>query len=140
MTRFADPGTSLRELIDDVLATCPSCGACVRVTAHRAACGACAWSGESDGGSYVLGHAFDPWLRLPLWLVTTVRGETLWAYNARHLDLLAGYVAAGLRERDTTPGLPMSVAERLPAWVKSAKNRDAVLAGIERLRERLAEA
>lgn len=36
-------------------------------------------------------------------------------------------------ERGPVPG-SMSMVERLPAWLKSAKNRGAVLRGIRRLR------
>ena len=52
----------------------------------------------------------------------------MWAYNVRHLDLLEAYVAAKLRERgEPVPGAPMSLVERLPAWLKAAKNRAEVL-------------
>ena len=72
---------------------------------------------------------------LPLWLQTPCAGEVLWAWNEWHLDWLERYVAADLRER--TPNQNRSLASRLPRWIKSAKNRDEVLKGICRLRERL---
>lgn len=52
-----------------------------------------------------------------------------------HLDFLERYVAAGLREQE--PG-NASLASRLPAWIKSRKNRAAVLRGLHRLRATLA--
>jgi hypothetical protein len=60
----------------------------------------------------------------------------LWAYNLQHLDLIRRFVAADLRERapwyDT--GQKMTLVARLPAWMKSAKNRDEMLRTVDRLR------
>ena len=62
----------------------------------------------------------------------------LWAFNRRHLELLESYVEAKLRERheDEDQGWAnTSLVSRLPAWMKSAKNREEVLKGLARLRE-----
>ncbi|MER6420116.1 hypothetical protein [Streptomyces sp. NPDC001137] len=71
-----------------------------------------------------------------LWLRAETRHGELWAYNLEHLDLIRRFVAADLRERapwyDTGP--KMTLVARLPAWIKSAKNRTAVLHAIDRLR------
>ncbi|WP_410601287.1 hypothetical protein [Amycolatopsis sp. lyj-90] len=72
---------------------------------------------------------------LELWLQTPCKGETLWAYHERHLDYLERYVAAGLREQ--VPNRNSSLASRLPAWIKSAKNRDDVLRALSRMRASL---
>jgi hypothetical protein len=61
-------------------------------------------------------------------------GRTLWALNEAHLTLLEDYVAARLRERGQAEG--MTLVARLPAWLKSAKNRGEVLRVITRLRDR----
>lgn len=142
--RHRDDNAWLHDFASEVLAECPSCGGCVRVVPHgqelrRAACPVCAWSHEVSAGTSLWGAAVDPYLRLPLWLRTRVGGEELWALNAAHLDVLESYVTAGLRER-ARDARSQSMLERLPAWLKAAKNRDAVLAGLARLRERLAEA
>jgi hypothetical protein len=55
----------------------------------------------------------------------------LWAYNAEHLNFLRRYVSAELRERLVMRNT--SLASRLPKWIKSAKNRDAALKGLDRL-------
>ena len=137
VARFRDTGETLRSFADVVLVSCPSCGGCARVTASRGVCAACAWTQDSPATT-TWGGPVDPWLRLPLWLATVVGDEVLWAFNAGHLDLLESYVSAGLRERPLERDHAMTtMAERLPPWVKSAKNRDAVLAGIARLRERV---
>ncbi|MBB4961780.1 hypothetical protein [Micromonospora polyrhachis] len=81
----------------------------------------------------------DPFFQLPLWLkAECCGGHVLWAFNPAHLDLLADYVAARLRERGPVPGR-MSLVERLPVWLKAAKNRDEVLHVIGRLRASLGE-
>ncbi|QFU91508.1 hypothetical protein [Amycolatopsis sp. YIM 10] len=55
--------------------------------------------------------------------------------NERHLDILADYVGARLRERAERPGLTMPA--RLPAWLKSAEHRAEILRVIGRLRASL---
>ncbi len=77
-----------------------------------------------------------------LWLRTPCCGEMLWAYNGRHLAELENYVLATHRK-----GIPLSdtrapirnatIASRLPKWIIAAKNREEVLKGIARLREKL---
>ncbi len=143
--RFQAGNTTLGDFTDDVLAECLMCGGCVHVVpvgdAHRAACPACGWSRGSNGPMTSWGTAHDPWLGLLLWLRTPVAGETLWAFNEAHLAVLEAYVRADLRERgDYDRRLPRPMVDKLPAWLKSAKHRDEVLAGIARLRKRLAEA
>jgi len=74
----------------------------------------------------------------PLWLQTRCCGQTLWAYNAPHLDFLESYVRADFRE-----GMPLgqimnlSLASRLPQWMILGRHREEVLRGVMRLRERL---
>jgi len=87
-----------------------------------------------SGSSLAL--ARDPYFRAPLWLQTETRHGRLWAYNLPHLDLLRQFVAASLRERDPwyEHGRKMTYVARLPAWVKSAKNRGEVLRAVDRIR------
>lgn len=137
--RFRDTGATLSGLATEVLVVCPSCGSCATVVSGRGVCPSCAWTATPSRKGVAYGTAEDPFLDLPLWLVTSVGGETLWAFNAAHLDLLESYVSASLRER-VPERTHYTLVEKLPAWVKAAKNRDAVLAGIARLRDRLPDA
>lgn len=136
---------------------------------HRLVCGACGHTREWDGapyalatsqtsgaitypaaeirghprrgkgmGSLVIGAPFDWYFRLPVWLQTPCCGETLWAYNAEHLAFLRGFVTAQLRER-IPPASNRSLASRLPRWMRTAKNRDEVTRGLDRLQRLLAE-
>lgn len=79
----------------------------------------------------------DPMFGLPLWLHVPCSGETLWAFNAAHVAALRAYVAADLRERDSSAH--RSMLARLPKWMTSAKNRAAVLRGLDRLAAKLLE-
>ncbi len=83
----------------------------------------------------VIGGNFDWYFQEPLWLQTECCGETLWAYNEKHLEFIENYVAAKLRAR--IPNQNRSLASRLPKWIKSAKNRDEILKAIGKLKEKL---
>lgn len=72
--------------------------------------------------------------KAPLWLETDFRGERLWVVNEQHLRFLEEYVAAGVRETGPFNG---TIASRLPAWIKSGKNREDLLRALARLRARL---
>ncbi len=81
------------------------------------------------------GDAIDPVFGLPLWLQTPCCGHTLWAYNRKHLNELQLYVTAALRER--IPNGRWTMFTRLPQWIKSGKNREAVLRSLRRLELKL---
>lgn len=137
MTRFRDTGAHLPDFAGDVLVVCPRCSARAHVRDGRTVCGACAFTRETPGGRLYPGKGFRG---MALWLDVPVGDERLWAYNGAHLDLIEGYVAADLRDRNhDDPHNAATMVEKLPAWIKAAKNRDAVLAGVARLRKRLAE-
>ena len=150
-TRFRDPTSSYS--LDNLAGhpidvVCPRCAAHARVIAdpatdelptarpRRLVCRTCGhaetWSPRNRPSCW--GAAVDPFFRQPLWLTATVRGDRLWAYNRAHLDLLAEFVAAGLRERGPYGGCSMSLIEKLPAWLKSRRNRADILAAVARLR------
>ncbi len=74
----------------------------------------------------------DPYLGLPLLLVTKTRFGPLWCYNEEHLATLRDYVTATPRRR-TSATTHHSMLVRLPAWMKLAKNRDEVLKGLSRI-------
>jgi hypothetical protein len=78
----------------------------------------------------------DPAFGLPLWLQSPCCGGILWVYNSSHLRSLREYVAAALRER--TSGHHWSMFSRLPKWMSAHKNRDAVLACLDRLEKKAA--
>ncbi len=144
-TRFRDTGQSIYIFIDEVLVECPRCSKCAHILAQskpgrfipnsaRLVCRACGFTKDDDARSVQVGTNIDPYFKLPLWLQTPCCGETLWAYNYRHLNFLEVLVGARLRESRTNLGQTM--AAKLPAWIKTAKNRDEVLKCIARLKDK----
>jgi hypothetical protein len=75
----------------------------------------------------------DPASGLPYFLSVAVGRNVLWARNVAHLDLIEAYLAANLRDRQLNR-TQMSLMERLPAWIKTGKNRRQLIAVIGRLR------
>lgn len=147
--RFRDPSLSLHDLSSFFLVECPRCQACARVASGpdgppRLTCSACGHAEFADAAKagVILGGPFDAHFHQPLWLATPCCGECLWAYNEAHLDLLEAYVSAKLRERSrvlqpATAQRNKTLVSRLPTWMKLARNRTAVLAGLAALRARL---
>ncbi|MFF5493610.1 hypothetical protein [Streptomyces aquilus] len=126
--RFHDPGLSYYTFADAAMVRCPRCDRVAHydLRVHPEArvvcrsCGLCRTRG----------------CRPPLWLRSETRHGEIWAYNLEHLDLIRRFVAAELRERGPwyEHGRKMTAVARLPAWIKSAKNRTEVLRVIDRMR------
>lgn len=154
--RFVDCGVSLYSLAEDgIHVVCPACQGRAGVAVwlegeprsryslwwpRRLVCRSCGhvreWPGVHKDAGSCWGGPFDPYFRQPLWLrAECCKGQTLWAYNERHLDVLESYVDARVRERGRYGG--MTMLAKLPAWMKSAKNRTEILRTIHRLRASL---
>ena len=162
-SRAPTEAKSIWDFATEFLVVCPKCSRRAMVrrgdgeSAARLSCGACChvreWRGPYLGhssclpaeslkeGMIVLGAPLDPYMHHDLWLRVACTGELLWAYNAQHLAFLRSFVGATLRERPTDAhGFRNRLLEsRLPKWMTSAKNRDAVLAGVSKLEQRLLE-
>lgn len=80
------------------------------------------------------GKASDPVFQLPLWFQTEVRGNLFWAFNREHLLEIKSYVVSKLRERKTT--MYTTMVEKLPTFIKEAKNRNSIIKAIERLEKK----
>jgi hypothetical protein len=86
----------------------------------------------------VIGAPVDWYFRRPVWLQTPCCGPVLWAYNERHLDAIAEFVAATLREPVRGPlRVNCSLHSRLPRLIQDRSNRDEVLRCVSRKRETL---
>jgi hypothetical protein len=156
--RFVDRGRTIYDFGERFLVRCPRCSRRAEVFApqgdtdlhapRRVSCVACGytrpWTGDetsstnfdhhhASGSSrgICVGGPFDWYFGLSVWLQTPCCGHVLWAYNAEHLSFLRRYVGAEVRERAVLRNA--SLASRLPKWIKSAKNRDEVLRGVDRL-------
>jgi hypothetical protein len=154
--RFHDPDLPLEAYLEEVLVECPSCGgrAVVRRvdtappwpeqgdwnSDRRLTCAACGavrtWPSPGTKRSVLTGTDVDPWFRLPLWYRMPACGHTVWAYGDRHVELLRAFVGARHRTRDATSTRIHSVVSRLPAWFKTAGNRDELLRALDRAQAR----
>lgn len=151
--RHIDPGRWLGEFAGRILVVCPRCGGRALVvprpdeaprfphelmfTPRRLVCAACGATGEREASAAArvgaaMGGTEDPFFGQPLWLQTRCVGHILWAYNEKHIDELAAYVSAALRQHIASP--TMAMFSRLPVWMKRADNRPEVLAGLGTLR------
>jgi len=62
----------------------------------------------------------------------------LWALNKPHVDYLQRFVASTQRDRDfPSPSGNRQLAYKLPKWMQMAGNREELLHGLSRLRQRL---
>ncbi|QJE98338.1 TFIIB-type zinc ribbon-containing protein [Luteolibacter luteus] len=153
-SRFHDEGQPVHDFMDEMLVVCPRCsGRAISrqsdpdarpgwFSKRRLVCTQCSYSQEWKAREIRRNwRGLDDYYRLPLLLQAPCCGETLWAYNERHLAFLEDYVAAPLRERRRDPETGWansSMASRLPQWMTSGKNRRAVLKALTRLRMLLA--
>ena len=144
MSGHQNAGESIYILVDEFLVRCPQCDRCARVVARpeddalawwlqrrRLVCAACGQAEDWPGGPITAGGVYDWFFRLPLWLLTPCGDETLWAYNARHLDQLTRYLTTSDHPDDASP---------LPRWLTATANRDDVPRALARLHQLLAEA
>jgi hypothetical protein len=137
--RHRDGGSALYEWAEpEVLVVCPRCSgrAVVRrqgEAGRRLTCPQCGLAREESGTTSRWGEPVDPWFGERLWLRADFRGHTVWAFNQAHLRELRNHVSASRRQRTPARGAPMSMVEKLPGWLTSAKHRDDVVAVLDRL-------
>ena len=152
-----DDRKGLFSVADEFLVVCPGCKSCASIrwrdpqdhtlfAPRRFVCEKCGmakdWTGNSINWGSTYGPPMDPVFRFPLWLQAPCCGQTLWAYNPKHLTFIAQYVAADLRQRkpDKQHGwCNRSLASRLPRWIIARKNRETILRTIAKLKKRLVD-
>lgn len=130
----------LSDFMQQTLVACPNCQkrADVRVldplkdkytntSPSKVTCLHCGYNKILKNGSFLEGFT--------LFLTTSCAENTLWALNEAHLQWLEDYIGATHRSRPLSSN--QSLASRLPQWMTTAKNRKAVLKGIERLKNKL---
>lgn len=132
--RCSDCGSHITDVIADLkspksktLIKCTSCGSPNQVAR---------W--ESYILKYLHEGIIDAVFGLPLFLQIPVKNEILWAYNLPHLNEIQNYVAAKLRER-TTSRFKMTMVEKLPNFIKVAKNRNEIIKAIDKLRSKIVD-
>ncbi|MBK6611966.1 MAG: hypothetical protein IPI59_15110 [Sphingobacteriales bacterium] len=87
--------------------------------------------------AYAKGLKLDPYYGLPLWYQAGFKNELFWAYNEAHLNYIAQYITAKVRERGIEPRNSIrknsSLISRLPEFIKKSGNRASLLKLIEKL-------
>ena len=125
---------------DPTLVYCPKCRSKAIVTLHnneaRLSCPSCSYNQAklAEQRTFYWGaeNPTDSYFGVDLWLQTDCAGESLWAFNKRHLEYLEDFVSAKHRQRNPRSDTWMnsSLASRLPKWLKAAKNRGQILKAI----------
>ncbi|MCW8875904.1 MAG: hypothetical protein OQK04_19230 [Kangiellaceae bacterium] len=133
---------------DPVLIFCPKCSSKAVVVPLgkdnvRASCAECGYTEDKSSNErsfyWYDDNPTDGYFGFNLWLKIDCAGNSLWAFNNEHLELLESYVSANLRERTKDEELGWrnsSIASRLPKWIKSSKNRGVLLKAINELKAR----
>lgn len=144
ISRFRDENKRLSHFQTQVLVHCPQCDlramASVDYEEKRARlfcinCGHIrnvATIDASFGQLIVAAHAY---FNARLWLQAPFRNDTFWAYNHEHLLYLENYISAKLRESNDRTHF--TLLEKLPKFYHEAKNREALLKLIEKLKKTL---
>lgn len=157
-THFSGNRRYLYEFSDLFLVHCPRCDRCARVlpishaatetnkqglvpyaklmfAPRRLSCRYCGYVKDWEGKKVTQSDDGRDWyFGSPLWLQVPCCGETLWAFNDRHIQFLEDFVSASFRETHYSA----SLASRLPEWMKLGKNRVEVLKCLDKLRVLLA--
>lgn len=141
--RSRDSGGTVWDFRDHSWVVCPRCAGAARSTTdqaerrHRLVCGRCSHALEIDSPhlAHWIGDGTDGRFGLPLYLTEDVSGQELWVHNLAHLEALAVWIGASLRERavDSTYR-NKTMASRLPHWMKTASARPRILKALDRLR------
>lgn len=135
------------DFLGRLVVDCPACGGYAAIlprdpsdvqasAARRMVCRDC--GATRDKPQTPNGAPIDPFMGLaPRFRAVTRHGDLV-AWNEAHLDYLETYLSGRIRveQRSADPAAPrnQTVVSRLPAWAKSAKNRDDILRAVERVR------
>jgi len=155
MTCFSNSHQSLDAFQNEVLVRCPNCTACAVIrpldqenpdwfAPRRLTCPTCG-TVQDWADNLIRFYATEPvdvFFRYPLWLQIPCCNQILWANNSSHLDFLEMFVQAKLRvspQNEQADQSNQSLTSRLPQWIQSRKNRDAILRAIAKLRASLPE-
>lgn len=135
---------------DPTLVVCPKCEKKAKAFlsdiqpdigySARVVCSSCGFTKEKTTNErcfyWYEGEPSDSYFDYRLWMVISCCGNSLWAFNRRHLDFLESFVKAELREnpKDDLGYSNSSLASRLPKWIQSKKNRKQIVECLAKLR------
>lgn len=146
-TRFKDQNHRLSDFENEVWVVCPKCSqqAITKLIDEpkeaRLHCEHCGYSKTvskcieyAEGKLGELNQAAHLYFEAQLWLSYPFKGDEFWAYNPEHLQYLQDYISAKLREQNDRTHF--TLLEKLPKFYHDAKNREALLKIIEKLKSK----
>lgn len=145
--RFHDKQFVLSDFQKSVAVICPGCNRKALATvdydvgiAHLI-CSYCGYNKQTSTEIIVFGmkarktaHA-AAYFNATLWFAAPFKNEIFFAYNDAHLDYLEQYIGAKLREHKDRSHF--TLLEKLPKFYHEAKNRNALLKVIQKLRAKV---
>ena len=136
--RFQDQNLGLSNFQTEVWIVCLACSKKAITAVNyetklaKLSCLHCGCSKEKATDNWQMAaHAY---FDAQLWLKATFKNEVFWAYNYEHLVYLESYIAANLREHKDRSHF--TLLEKLPKFYHTAKNREALLKLIEKLKKK----
>ncbi len=141
-SRFKDENLTLDTFSDKTLVVCPKCKgkAIVKSTqvpeSAKLHCSSCHYTNNKpiDIKDRDSSLTTDYYFNCELWLQASFKNELFWAHNYEHLAYMQQYIGAGLRQRNDREFF--TLVEKLPGFIKSAKNRDKLLKLIDKLEKK----
>lgn len=144
--RFQDENFRLTHFENEVLVECPICKkkAVAKTNTEtkkvRLYCENCSYNKEIVAEATVFGitgnwkMAAHHFFGAELWLQYPFKNDVFWSYNEEHLEYLEQYISASLREHKDRSHF--TLLEKLPKFYHEAKNRDALLKIIKKLKNK----
>ena len=145
---------TLNDYLREVICVCPKCGGPARITAKSKyaipwnptnvmfICLKCpnrqTWTsqpGKTDFANYNPSDGNEPYFGYPLYLQEKVVQHVLVAFSKKHVEDLVEYIAA--KDRPSPENSKWAMVNRLPKWVKLAKNRTPVLKALNQMQKRI---
>jgi hypothetical protein len=141
--RFKDANLRPWAFSNKTMVVCPKCKNKAIVTSSfnpekaELSCSFChyysnkpTYQNENKDSNYTKDYFFN----CEIWLQASFRGEWFRAHNYEHLSYMEQYIRAGLRERNNREYF--TLVEKLPKFIKSAKNREKLLKLIDKLKKK----
>lgn len=144
--RFQDQNYRLKDFQNEVAVVCPKCQKKALATLNcedkkaKLTCTYCGYHDVKDTLITHLGYTANyiteasAYFDVETWYCAPFKNDFFFAYNEAHLLYLEQYISAKLREhKDRTH---FTLLEKLPKFYHEAKNREALLKLIEKLKKK----
>ncbi len=154
VTEHGKYNATLNDYLREVICVCPKCGGPARITAdskyalpwdpydvkficlkcaHRATWPSKRW--QSDFVNFNPSNGYEPYFGCQLYFQEKVGQEILMVFSRTHAEELAEYIEA--EDRPSPGNSKWAMVNRLPKWVKLAKNRTSVLRALSRIQAKM---